>query len=380
MMFAVLLLQVAHQLAERLAFFRHDGRQQQRIQNAVALGQVATNADSAGFLAADEDVALEHEVADVLEADTALVHFAAVFRADAIDHASGVEGANDFARPLLALQQPLEDDRENLVRVHEAAVFGDGTEAVGIAICGKPRGALLAHYRLLKQFDVRQDGLGINAREQRVQLATNFYVVDVGLGKDALEHAAAGAVHDVDRELETGLLDGVEVDKLLYCRDVRSLEVGAKNLATGTIYLRCVERTLDRLDDSGCGRTAVSRLVFHTVPVPGIMAGGDHHATSCLQVHHGVRKRRRGSVVVREMHGDAGSSKHFGNGFGEVARAKARIVANYEAIGRIFVGVNVVSNRITDAAHIVERVVIGYYAAPSVRTELDLSRHTERSV
>ena len=38
------------------------------------------------------------------------------------------------------------------------------------------------------------------------------------------------------------------------------------------------------------------------------------------------------------------------------------------------------SNRITDAAHIVERVVIGYYAAPSVRTELDLSRHTERSV
>ena len=37
MMFAVFLLQVAHQLAQRLAFFGHDVGQQQGIQNAVAL-------------------------------------------------------------------------------------------------------------------------------------------------------------------------------------------------------------------------------------------------------------------------------------------------------------------------------------------------------
>ena len=46
-MLAVFLLQVVHQLPERLAFVSHDVGQQQRVQDAVALGQVAANADAA---------------------------------------------------------------------------------------------------------------------------------------------------------------------------------------------------------------------------------------------------------------------------------------------------------------------------------------------
>ena len=46
-MLAVFLLQVAHQLAKRLALFRHDVGQQQGIQKAVTLRQVPANADSA---------------------------------------------------------------------------------------------------------------------------------------------------------------------------------------------------------------------------------------------------------------------------------------------------------------------------------------------
>ena len=55
--------------------------QQQRIQDAIALGQMAADADAAGLFAANQDVALQHEVADVLEADAAFVQLAAILRA-----------------------------------------------------------------------------------------------------------------------------------------------------------------------------------------------------------------------------------------------------------------------------------------------------------
>ena len=45
-MLAKLGLQIGHELAHRLAFFGHHIGQQQRIQQAVALGQVALEADA----------------------------------------------------------------------------------------------------------------------------------------------------------------------------------------------------------------------------------------------------------------------------------------------------------------------------------------------
>ena len=63
LVFAVLGLQIGDKLAERLALVGHDVGQQQRIEQAVALGQMALEADAAGLLAAHDDLALQHEVA-----------------------------------------------------------------------------------------------------------------------------------------------------------------------------------------------------------------------------------------------------------------------------------------------------------------------------
>src|SRR5208337_4422176 len=100
--------------------------------------------------------------------DAALVHLAAVLGADAVDHAGGVEGANDLARPLLSFQQPLEDDREDFVGVDEAAVFGDGAKPVSVAVGGEAGGAFLAHNGLLQQLDMRRNWLRIDAGKKRV--------------------------------------------------------------------------------------------------------------------------------------------------------------------------------------------------------------------
>ena len=77
---AVLGLQVGDELAERLAFLGHHVGEQQRVEQAVALGQVALEADAARLLAAHDDFALQHVVADKLEADAVLDELAAVLR------------------------------------------------------------------------------------------------------------------------------------------------------------------------------------------------------------------------------------------------------------------------------------------------------------
>ncbi len=59
---AVLGLQIGDKLAQGLAFLGHDVGEQQAVEQAVALGQVALEADAARLLAAHHDFALEHEV------------------------------------------------------------------------------------------------------------------------------------------------------------------------------------------------------------------------------------------------------------------------------------------------------------------------------
>ena len=56
----------------------------------------------------------------------------------------------------------------------------------------------------LQQRDVGRDRFGVDPRKQRIQLAANLDVIDAVLGEDALQHAAPGAIHDVDGKLEAG--------------------------------------------------------------------------------------------------------------------------------------------------------------------------------
>src|SRR5579859_5032485 len=87
----VFALQIRNKLRECLIFLGHHRRQQQGVEDAIALGKMTGDADAARLLAANEDVALEHEIADELEADAALMQLASVAGGDAVEHAGGVE-------------------------------------------------------------------------------------------------------------------------------------------------------------------------------------------------------------------------------------------------------------------------------------------------
>ena len=155
-----------------------------------------------------------------------LDQLAPVLGRDAIQHARGVEGARDHARPLLALEQPAQQDGVTLVRVNKAAVLGDGADAVGVAIGDEARVTLFAHHHLLRLGHVRLDRFRVDAREQRVNVGANLYVLDVAFGEDPGKHVAAGAIHAIDAELEAGARDGIEIGKFSDGCDVGLLEVG----------------------------------------------------------------------------------------------------------------------------------------------------------
>src|SRR5260370_35450529 len=107
--------------------------------------------------------------------------FAAMLGSDPVDHARGVECADDIAGPVFALQEPMQQNGENLVRVHKASVFGYRADAVGIAIGSQAGIASLAHHGLLQPGGVWLDGFGIDVGEQWIQ-----FLADANMAKSSL--------------------------------------------------------------------------------------------------------------------------------------------------------------------------------------------------
>src|SRR5262249_54125527 len=129
------------------------------------------------------------------------------------------------ARPLPTLEQPPQQHRENLVRVDEAPVFRYSADAVGVAVCRKAGVAPFFNYNLAQLLNVRLDGLGIDSRKQRIQLLANRHVADAAILEDAGENAAPRAIHGVDRDVEPGLGDEIEIGEAADRLDVVGLQI-----------------------------------------------------------------------------------------------------------------------------------------------------------
>ncbi len=159
---------------ESLLLVGHYVGEQQRVEEPVAFGQMLADTDAARLFAANEYLAREHQVDHVFEADAVLVQRAAVLGGDAVDHLGGIECAGYVAGPALALDEPLGEDGEDLVGVDYVAVLIHRADAVRVAVGDEARVALLGDNGFLGSLDVGQDGLWVDAREERVEFAANL--------------------------------------------------------------------------------------------------------------------------------------------------------------------------------------------------------------
>ncbi len=111
------------------------------------------------------------------------------------------------------------------MRIHQAAIFGDGADAVGIAIGGETGVTLVGNDRFLQAAQVRQNRLGIHSRKQWVDLTVNFQMIDAKFLEYACEDAAPRAVHYIDGKLLLRAGNEIEISKGLDRGDVVGLEV-----------------------------------------------------------------------------------------------------------------------------------------------------------
>ena len=336
---AVFGLQIGDELAQGLAFLGHHVGEKQRVEQAVALGQMALEADAAGLFAAHDDLALEHVVADKLEADAVLDEFAAVLLADAVEHFGGIEGAGDGAGPAFAAQHPGEQDGEDLVRVDEVAVLVGSADAVGVAVGAEAGMAMVLDGCFAEGADVGLDGFGIDAGKERIGCGADGHVGHADAARRCRKEWCGRAVHGVDAEFHAGLGDEVEVGEALDGLEVVGKEIDFSDGCglCGADY-GLAEIRFDGGDDGGLARAAVPGFVFHAVPLRGIVRGGDHDAAGGAALAHAEAQRRCGGDVVGELDGNAGGSDDLGAGAGEGLRAEAGVIADAEAACGIFVG------------------------------------------
>ena len=312
-----------------------------------------------------------------------LDQFAAMLLADAVEHFGGVESSGYGAGPAFALEHPTEQDGEDLVRVDEIAVLVGGADAVCVAVGAEAGLAVVGHGCLAERADVRLDGLGVDAGEERVDVAANLDMGYADAGEDVGDDGAARAIHRVDAELHAGFGDEVEVGEAFDCREIGRQEIDQRDgRGFGRTRDGLAEVGFDLRDDGGLARAAVPGFVFDAIPLRGIVRGSDHDAAGGFASANTETEGRRRRNVVCQRDRDAGGRYDFSAGVREGFGAEAGIVPDAKAFGRVFVratlaGVNIGGHSFGGDAHIGEGVVVGDDAAPAVGTKLDLRmRHS----
>jgi hypothetical protein len=209
---AELRVHVAHHLGRSLAGGGDGFEQEQGIEYAVALGQVAPHADAAGLFGPDQNVFAQHQVGDVLKADGRLVDRQIVCGGDAPEQDGLREGSDHPARLLAAAREVQEDERNDLVHGHGLAVFVNRADPVRVAVGRQPDEGARRFDPRLERREVAVDGLGRDAAEQRVARGADGLDFEQAAGEKAFDPAPARPVHRVDDDAPASAAQQVQLD------------------------------------------------------------------------------------------------------------------------------------------------------------------------
>ena len=107
---------------------------EQTGEHAVFFRNVFADGEASAFFAADQDLVLLDEFANIFEANRGFVELDFVFFGKRVDEIGGRYGFADSVLPAARFDQVIEEQRDDVVGLEERAVFVDNAEAIGIAI------------------------------------------------------------------------------------------------------------------------------------------------------------------------------------------------------------------------------------------------------
>src|SRR5215831_15494859 len=200
MVFAKLRVQRRQQFAKRFPMPGHQLRQKESRDRGVALGKIQTRTDAAALFAANQNVLLQHQLANVFEADRHFVELAPEFRRQLVDELRHREGFSDVARKIPRPSQVPDEQRQNLVRIDESAGAVNCADAVAIPVGAKARIVFAGQHGLPQRFDVWLDGLRMHAAEARIPRSANFVAQDAIAAKQLRQQTGSGSVHRIENK------------------------------------------------------------------------------------------------------------------------------------------------------------------------------------
>src|SRR5208282_262888 len=80
--------------------------------------------------------------------------------------------------------------------------------------------------------------------------------------------------------------------------------------------------------DGGRGRPAKLPFELHSVPVPRIVARGNHHSARCSVGFHRVGHGGSGRVIVGQLHRNTSGGNHLRGHSGKGLRGKPRVISD----------------------------------------------------
>src|SRR5579864_6114794 len=122
MMFAEFGMQQGNKFTEGLAMPGHDFGKQKGADGGVAFGQIELGADTTGLFASQQNIALEHNLADVLESDGHFMNAPAIARGDFVEQLGGGKSFGQIAGNLAGSGEMPKKDGKDLVRRNERAI------------------------------------------------------------------------------------------------------------------------------------------------------------------------------------------------------------------------------------------------------------------
>src|SRR5260370_31280267 len=155
------------QLAKRLTVPGHQFRKQERRNCGGPLGDVQTGADAAAFFAANQNVLFEHQLANVLESNRRLMELSPEFCGELVNQLGNGECSCDVSRQVASSREMPDEQRKDLMRMHERSVAVKGADAGSIAIGAQASVAFSGTHGLPQRFDMRIERFWMDALETR---------------------------------------------------------------------------------------------------------------------------------------------------------------------------------------------------------------------
>ena len=210
------------QFGRLLAGADHEIEEIQPGQDAIALGNIATEGIAAALFAADHGIRFHHLRRDIFESHAGFIDRHIVEFAELVEHGGGGEGLDDGAALAAHFEQIKRQQGIHAQLVDELAVLIANAAAVCVTIGDEQHIGFVLDGRLEPHVDVRADGFrSLHLGEGWVARVMDFDHLGLAAPEQAREPAGAIAPHRIHHHGEACIFDLLEIHQFLEVCDVR---------------------------------------------------------------------------------------------------------------------------------------------------------------